>query len=388
MKSYAFAFVILISWVLTSCDSPGGNTPHSDLRRDSLSVVTEHVRVASGEALELKSYYITSLMDLDSGKGVVAYNYRLHSLDLIHLKGECRVFSVPLQREGPDGIPGRVCGLCPVSKDSVWLYDGIAMYLLDGKGKVRDKISFERDKNIVINTNYAMCTARFFYNKEHASLLYLTDRDSLVVEEYDVRKRCVSKSYPLSNSAVNPDRKPIYGDMELPNISFTEDKIVYNYPYESGIYLLDINSGEQSLVDAKSIYTPNAAHNCLVNGYAAWEKHRIENVHYFDVMYLPKLRVFVRLHTGGVPFDPAKSVLSLLDSKKLYLSVLDKELRTMGEIKLSDKQYNLCTAWCALEDALLLFNENSLADSIEEERLSMDIVTPVFARAIMEKDAK
>lgn len=379
MKSYTFSFLILLSLVLLSCGNPKGNALHSYISRDSLSIVTEHIQVPSTEVLELKSYYITSLVDFDSISGIMAYNYRLHSLDIINLKGECRISSIPLQREGPDGIPGRVCGICPVSRDSIWVYDGIAMYLLDSMGKIRDNISFENNKNIVINTNYAMCTARFFYNKEHASLLYLVDRGSFIIEEYDIRKRCVLKSYPLSNSVVNPKRELIYGDMDIPNITFTEDEVVYNYPYESRIYLLDMNTGEHSVVETESLYTPNVAHDCLSNGYSAWEKHRIENIHFFDVMYLPKIQAFVRLHTSGVTFDSTQPVLSLLDSKNLYMSVFDKDFQFMGEVKLSDKKYNLFTGWCALEDALLLFDDNSLADSIDYERLSMDIITPVFA---------
>lgn len=381
MKSYAVYFLIFISLVLSSCGNPKGNVLYSRISRDSLSILTEHVQVSSTDLLELKSYYVTSFIDFDSIKGIMAYNYRLHSLDLINLQGECRISSIPLQREGPNGIPGRVCSICPVSKDSIWVYDGIAMYLMDSMGGIRDKISFENNGDIHINTNYAMCTAHFFFNKEHASLLYLVDCGSFIIEEYDIRKRCVLKSYSLSNSVVNPKRKLIYGDMDIPNISFAEDKIVYNYPYESRIYLLDLISGEQSVLDAESIYTPNVAHDCLSNGSSAWERHRIENIHFFDVMYLPKIQTFVRLHTSGVAFDSTKSVLSLLDSKNLYMSVFDKDFQFMGEVKLSDKQYNLFTGWCALEDALLLFDDNSLADLIDYERLSMDILAPVFAHA-------
>lgn len=381
MKHYTSFFLLLLSFLLFSCRNQGNSAQHTHIQKDSLSCTAKHIQIPpSTEVLELKSYYITSPVDFDSIKGIMAYNYRLHSLDLINLEeNDHTISSIPLQKEGPNGIAGRISGICPVSKDSIWVYDGISMYLIDNTGNVCDKISFQNKENIIINTNYAMCTARFFYNKDRASLLYLTDRDSLIIEEYDVKARRIIKEYPLSYSVSNAARELVYGDMDAPNVSFTTGKIIYNYPYESNIYLLDMKSGKQSVIDAESSYTPNIAQKCTANGYATWEKHRIENIHFFDVMYLPKSEKFIRLHLGEATFDSQKPVLSLLDSKGLYLSVFDKDFHCMGETKLTDKKYNLFTGWCALADALLLFNDNSLSEATDYDNLSIDIITPTFA---------
>lgn len=45
-----------------------------------------------------------------------------------------------------------------------------------------------------------MNTAKFSYNPKRHSLLYLTRKDDFIVEEYDIKKRKIIKTYPLSYS--------------------------------------------------------------------------------------------------------------------------------------------------------------------------------------------
>ena len=81
---------------------------------------------------------------------------------------------------------------------------GIYMYLLNSAGRVNEKITLEDRESLIINTNYAMNTAKFSYNPKRHSLLYLTRKDDFIVEEYDIKKRKIIKTYPLSYSIINP----------------------------------------------------------------------------------------------------------------------------------------------------------------------------------------
>lgn len=239
---------------MVSCDHQRTTQPHHI--KDSLAYDIESIKIIpSNDILELKSYHITSPFSCQNIDGIIAYNYRLHSLDLIDLYNHKEISSIPLQREGPDGIPGRVAGIFPLSKDSIWVYDGIYMYLLNSAGRVNEKITLEDRESLIINTNYAMNTAKFSYNPKRHSLLYLTRKDDFIVEEYDIKKRKIIKTYPLSYSIINPKGSLLYADMDAPNVNFVDNKIIYNYPYESTIYLLDMDSGKQLLIDAPSCYT-------------------------------------------------------------------------------------------------------------------------------------
>ena len=318
---------------MVSCDHQRTTQPHHI--KDSLAYDIESIKIIpSNDILELKSYHITSPFSCQNIDGIIAYNYRLHSLDLIDLYNHKEISSIPLQREGPDGIPGRVAGIFPLSKDSIWVYDGIYMYLLNSAGRVNEKITLEDRESLIINTNYAMNTAKFSYNPKRHSLLYLTRKDDFIVEEYDIKKRKIIKTYPLSYSIINPKGSLLYADMDAPNVNFVDNKIIYNYPYESTIYLLDMDSGKQLLIDAPSCYTSNKAQTCNANGYSIWER-------------------------------------------PIYMMAFDKDFNIMGESKLAGKRYSCFTGWCALKNSVLLFNENSLSDSISYETLNVDIISSI-----------
>lgn len=157
---------------MVSCDHQRTTQPHHI--KDSLAYDIESIKIIpSNDILELKSYHITSPFSCQNIDGIIAYNYRLHSLDLIDLYNHKEISSIPLQREGPDGIPGRVAGIFPLSKDSIWVYDGIYMYLLNSAGRVNEKITLEDRESLIINTNYAMNTAKFSYNpKRHSRVVF------------------------------------------------------------------------------------------------------------------------------------------------------------------------------------------------------------------------
>lgn len=65
------------------------------------------------------------------------------------------------------------------------------------------------------------------------------------------------------------------------------------------------------------------------------------------------------------------------DSRPIYMMAFDKDFNIMGESKLAGKRYSCFTGWCALKNSVLLFNENSLSDSISYETLNVDIISSI-----------
>lgn len=79
-----------------------------------------------------------------------------------------------------------------------------------------------------------------------------------------------------------------YADMSRPNLAFTADKIVCNYPVESHVYVVDRRSGQTNVFEAPSRYTANKAEPCRSRtDYTQWERYRVENPHFYELMYLP-----------------------------------------------------------------------------------------------------
>ena len=66
---------------MVSCDHQRTTQPHHI--KDSLAYDIESIKIIpSNDILELKSYHITSPFSCQNIDGIIAYNYRLHSLDL------------------------------------------------------------------------------------------------------------------------------------------------------------------------------------------------------------------------------------------------------------------------------------------------------------------
>lgn len=369
----------IICLFLVSCVSNNeGNIPNNKYG-DLVEFSLKEVNISSSEVLQLKDYPITGFIGTDSLQSIVGYNYRTHSLDKIRLYGNPCISSLQLSKEGPNGVFPRVKSICPVSDDSIWVYDGTFISLLNNCGEICHKISFPSDVQVLLETNYAMHTGKLCYDREKSSLYYPVLRaDSVYVDEYDLSKDTTVGSYFLKPSLLNPDNVAEYGDLRFPNVNVVNEKIIYNYPYESTIYMLDMMTGKYSEIGAASKYTSNAASRCdSKTDYSVWQRYGLENTHFYDVMYLPDLQVYARFHIEGKSMSASEELTQgFLDSKSLYLMLFDSDFHIIGETKMKDHTYSPFTSWCALSDAISLFKNNSLSDSLDYEVLSLDLILP------------
>lgn len=371
-------YFVMCLFLVSCVSNNGGNIPHNKYG-EPVEYSLKEVNVSSSEILQLNDYPITGFTGTDSLQSIVGYNYRTHSLDKIRLYGNPSITSLQLNKEGPNGIFPRVKSICPVSDDSIWMYDGTFISLLNNCGENCHKISFPSDVQVLLETNYAMHTAKLCYDREKSSLYYPVLRaDSVYVEEYDLSKDTVVCSYFLKPSLLNPDNVAEYGDLRFPNVNVVNGKVIYNYPYESTIYLLDMKTGKYSEIGAASKYTSNTAPRCdSQTDYSVWQRYGLENTHFYDVMYLPDLQIYARFHVEGKSMNASEKLTqSFLDSRSLYLMLFDSDFHIIGETKMKVHTYSLFTSWCALSDAISLFKNNSLSDSPDYEVLSLDIILP------------
>ena len=88
------------------------------------------------DVLQLKSYYLSSSVHVDSIDYLIGYNYRLHSLDCMNLKSKS-VTQIVLPGDGPDAIV-RLSGIYAQSLDSVWISDeSERAFLIDSVGTIK-----------------------------------------------------------------------------------------------------------------------------------------------------------------------------------------------------------------------------------------------------------
>ena len=140
MRNYLF---LLLPLCLLSCNGNNSGTSKSVDEPEVVEVSIDSVSVAGDTSkLHLQSYNPTSY--LDQNRSVYGYNYKRHGLDVIDMAGLKIDRFIPFEHHGPDAVNMQVAGLKALSPDTIAIYDGIAVCLIDSMGKVRDRIKLSQ----------------------------------------------------------------------------------------------------------------------------------------------------------------------------------------------------------------------------------------------------
>ena len=377
MKSLKFIFFILIAFLASCMEQKSQNK----IKNNIVEVEVEEMKFPPQTVLQLKSYYLSSAVHTDSADFLIGYNYRLHSLDYMNLQSK-EVTQTILSDEGPDAVIS-LTGLYANSLDSIWMSDeSERVFLLDNAGQIKTTVNLKEylqdTEQLLINTNHAMFTSHLYYNEIRQSLMFLVKKmasQTFVVRELFLDKGKDAIDYELEPSRIIPDITSGYAFINAPNVNFTTTDIIYNYPFESSVYTLDIQTGERKYVPAQSQYTENIVERVEPGtDYSTIEKCRIQNPHFFDVMYIPKLKKYVRLHLGGVDFDEKRGRDELMNDRILYLMIFDAKMKVLGESKLLEHRYNNFTGWSVSYNGVALFVDNILDEEDDTEDLAIDVI--------------
>lgn len=388
MNKLLFYYLCIVC-ICISCSQRGKETGTANANNNLVEIQKEEILFPPSDVLQLKSYYLSSSVQVDSTHILIGYNYKEHALDCIDFSNK-RISQIPLQTSGANAIT-RLTGICAYKKDSIWVSDeSESVFLIDPKGNVLEHIHvrdyLQEDEELIINTNHAMSTIRLHYNALHQSLL-CTVKDRSVspvqfkVKEIFLEENQKAKTFDLSPSAVEPDISKGYADMSEPNVNFQEDYILYNYPIESHLYKIDLNTGSAKIYEADSDYTSNKAKKCSSKtDYTEWQRHGFENPHFFDLMYLPDCDMYARLHMDAINFDKNRNLEILSRERDLYLCLFDNKLNKLKEIKLPSNTFNPYTGWCQLHDGVLLF-----VDKIVDQEISEDLELNIYYPLVIEE---
>lgn len=357
--------------IFASCASGSkqqAEKPHGEI--EGLKVT--NVKMPETDVLNLPSYYLSAYYR-DTTEWLYAYNYRARALDCYDLRNRT-VRQLPFKADGPSAVI-RIHSLQICSPDSIWVFDeSQRALLLDKEGNVRRSVTLTEGLTdgqcIIVGHNYAMSTTDIYYDEARRSLLYCVANQSTSPASFFLREVFLDGAPAINHPLLLPEEIPNVGEREYPymgqpNVTFLPDKILYNYPVDSHVYVMDRTSGKSQAFEANSNFTANQAEPCDWKNYADCERHRVENPHFYEVRYLPDRDMYIRLHVNGQAFDATKDLGTMLASKKLYLTVFDNHFSVVGESELPSKRYDLFTGWCTTSDALLLFVNNPL---LEEER--------------------
>ncbi len=378
LSMFIYGFVVFCFASCSPKQNKNTGINHSNI--EGLQIET-HVLPEAG-ILNLKSYYLSDDYQ-DTTEWLYGYNFKLHALDRFDLRNG-KATQLSFHTEGRSAVIRPITALSVCSPDSIWVVDATqSALLLNGKGELLGKVKLSSDlssgQSVMVERNYAISTTDLYYDKARRSLLYGIRNASTHPVSFGVREIFLADSVPPVTYALRPsvDIPDVgdgdYANMNRPNITFTSDKILYNYPVESHVYVMDRKSGETEIHEADSRFCKNKAEKCESRkDYTKWEKHGVVNPHFYEVSYLSARDMYVRLHVGEEEYNTSKKLNDILAGRKLYLTVLDNQFNVIGESELATKRYSLLTGWCITSDAVLLYVDNPLSGESKEEIFEYD----------------
>lgn len=352
---------------------------------NKMNLSTEEIKFPLSEILNAEAYNINSSCLVDSNMWIIGYNRHIHSLDFIKLNTK-EIFQTKLEKEG-EGSVLRPISIYAHNLDSIWIYDQIGqLILMDNKGLIKQVKNLNKQTNslekVMINTNHTMYTSKLYYNQMRRSLFYIVQKDkSFYAKECPLDNKSSIKYYPLASPyTTNKKVSSNFGNMDGVNATFTDNWIIYNYPIESVFYVFNILTGENRLIESYSAYTQNTVKPfTAVDDYSKWEKHGLENPHFYEIMYIPKYKMYMQLHLKETKFDKNKSIVELSDNRELYLICWNESFQFLCEVMLPKHRYNYYTGWCGLYDGLLLYVNNTTSKDELNDLLILDVVRPIIS---------
>ena len=281
----------------------------------------------------LQNYSHITGYSSDSLDLIYAYNHFLHKMDVFDVTNRRCFNSIPLEREGPDGI--NVAVNFTVCDSMIYINSFPFYYGINFSGKIETKL----DQTKIINFPYndfnlsgrrGIIMANFmeaFVNCEYKAMpvaVYKNDNslhgigfirlDSGTFEMFDVSL---------------PEIKDNYGHLEIPHINWVGDKIIYNFPYSSSIYVYSIDERTQKEIKVNSVFTKNIADKLNNNSnMIAQMHHQMFSLQFLSVKYDPFRDLYYRIHMA-----PINNMDEMFD-RELYLTVMDNQFNCLKELKL------------------------------------------------------
>lgn len=325
----------------------------------------------------LNNYYTQTAFSDDANDYMVAYNHKTHHIDLFNLTTKEK-HTIQLHTEGQSAIPQRVDALYANTPNAIWIYAMGSVYLLNNEGEIDKKYNLPVDEgeHIINNANYSNATIKLDYDAESNSLRYVTvdmsDKSYFYINEFDLETETVKKTeLPYTEAEQGIGEK--FGWMQHPNVTYRNNRVIYNFPFNSNVYTLNLDTHEMDSFGGKSKFTENSTTETDLASMDNWFRHTVENVHFYEVNYDIHKDCYYRLHSEGVDFNSNVEMGELLKNKRLFLTIFDGELNVINEFQLAKDKYPL-SGGDVLQGGLFLINDSSDKEEEQYELLEYDVI--------------
>ena len=127
----------MLCMTLVSCT--GQKTRKENDNNDKVGIEVGEIKFPPQNVLQLKSYYLSSSVHVDSTDYLIGYNYRSHSLDYMNIKSRS-VTQIVLPGDGPDAMFRRSV-IYLKSLYSVGISDQAErVFMVDSGGMIKERL--------------------------------------------------------------------------------------------------------------------------------------------------------------------------------------------------------------------------------------------------------
>ena len=273
---------------------------------------------------------------------------------------------------------GEINGLYATSPDSIWILADKTVYLLDTTGIIHEKheLTVDEGEYIINTSNYSNASIQLYFDTHSQSMYYVTlkmgDESIFYINEADLRQEKHKKTV-LPYTGAEQGVGHLYGWMQHPNVTYHFPLVIYNFPFNSNVYTIDLHSGIVKTYGADSRYTRNTASETHSVTMEDWYRHLIENVHFYEVNYDPYRKRYYRLHVNGIDFTAGMAIDKQLFKKQLFLTVFDQDLNVIDEFPLSNDTYNLNGGWGVFEKGFFIIKDHPNAEFPDDDKMKYDV---------------
>ena len=334
--------IILFLTIINFCYSCKLKSPEQS---DTTKIYWDTIKIAIDE-----NYYgiYTMLSDVYKDK-LYGYNHKLRTIDVFDLSNRKAIQNIPLEKEGPDGIPlvdgYSVCG-------NEIIINGRTQYIIiDTTGKVKKKI---QKKDLNVENTYPGYTIenikpllinnfiKSYYNcntQEIIAPVYPTD---ILNTETRYEGFCLLKINSNTNTTTllpipYPDifkKGKYYGNLDDIQFCWRGDSIIYNFPNSSDVYIFNQANKEIKRIEASSKYTSNISETLAFNSDRQQiMSHYLHSLFFHKITYDKYRDLFYRIHVSKCETN------RFLEDRDMYLSIFNHKLEKIDEIKLPTSIY-------------------------------------------------
>ena len=293
----------------------------------------------------LGTYSESSVVNNDIFYG---YNRKLRTIDVFDLIQKKCLKSIPLEKEGPNGVP--LIDVFTVCDDIIIVDGRVDFFILNMEGEVIKKIhkkDLEVDKKYPGHTINVTKPVRF---TNFLNLFLSCETEELFASIYSTKIQNIKDKYAgycmISINLKTEDTELIpipypdiflknkfYGNLDEIQTTLKGDSLIYNFPNSSHIHIFNRQTKEITTSDIRSDYTKNISGTLDFNvTFPQIGDHYWNSLYFHKINYDPYRNQYYRLHAD-------KCETNRIFDRDLYLVIMNDRFEKIHEIKIPSSFY-------------------------------------------------